>query len=250
MTTLRLEDVHALKWAGAKLLAAAVGLRSLEVLFATRPLLAVVMGALWLDWWAQRLKARWSDSEGRLSAIRPALRALAAIAFGVALGWVMIGAAAVTHTARVRWGHWHAIGFSLGAFRTAAYAFRDELLLRGIPLALTRGRIPPRWSIGFSTVLAVAPWTTEPGVRIESLLLVASMGLFLALVWQDGPGGLVAWGVHAGWLLVVQIVAQGALLDIEWSRRSPSAGAPAYFGACLFLLSSITLYRWKRTAPP
>jgi hypothetical protein len=247
---LRANDVRELGLAGSLLLAAGLAQRILESQFAKRPFLAVVITAFVLDYWARRAGARWApvelDTRGQV--VR---RWLGGFGWGAGAALFAVACAAATGSAHVGLGSASAMGIGLTALHIVAQAFRDELLYRGIPLALIGNRLPPPWPIAFSTALGVAPVLAFSSGRIELPLLALASGLFFALTWQLGAGGFVAWAAHVGWLFVIQIVVNGAPLDVEWTRGALTSdnvagGAPPYLAAHGFAAVTLALLARKR----
>jgi hypothetical protein len=249
---MRAEDVRALARGGALLLAAGVGTRLLEWAFSSRPLLAVIVSAFLLDMWSQRVRARWMPVPPQHR--RELARRLAqGLGIGVAMGVAVVAICALLGQARMHPSRASAAGLALGTLRTGAVAFRDELLYRGIPLALSDGHLPARSQLAFCAVLGAAPLVLATG-RIEALLLAGFAALYFALVWQVGRGGFFAWANHAGWLFATQVLSQGAIVDVEWVKgslasTSESGGIAAYAGAASFAAAAVILARSKRAAP-
>jgi hypothetical protein len=240
-------DVLAIARAGAMFLAAGAASRALEWVFSSRPILAVVIGAFLLDLWAQRLGARWMPpGDVKASSFTPDRLALG-VGTGLGLGLVVVLASAGLGVAHVSMGRVSAMGLGIGVVRVAAYAFRDELLLRGVPLALVQGHVPPRWAIAFCTALGVAPLVLS-ATSTAALVLGAASALFFAMTWQLGAGGFGAWAAHTGWRIAIEVVAGGSVLDVVYDKGAlPSvegaSGLPAYLAAAAFLAASAALYR-------
>jgi hypothetical protein len=245
--SMRPEDVRALARGGAMLLAAGVALRLLESIFASRPILPVVIGAFALDAWSRRLGVRWMPTPAPESRSQVFRRWVARVGIGLGIGLFVVAGSAIGGAARVGFGTASATSMAIGAVRIAAHAFRDELLYRGIPLALAEGHVPRSWSIAFCTVFGVAPLMLSSGGRLELLVLGAAAAVFFALSWQVGPGGFAAWASHTGWLFAIEVVARGAPLDVTWSLSSTTeaSGVPAYIGAAAFGLAAFILYGRK-----
>jgi hypothetical protein len=248
---MRAEDVRALARGGAMLLAAGVGNRLLEWVFSSRPLVAVIVSGLVLDFWSQRAGARWmpTPAKNRMELVRTSAKGLG---IGLAIGAAVVAICALSGQVRLHSGRPSVAGVALGTLRTGAVAFRDELLYRGIPLALLAGRLPERWALAFAAVLSSAPLALASG-QLAPLLFAGSAGLYFALVWQVGAGGFFAWANHMGWLVATQVLIQGAIVEAEWLGGSlagdaASAGLPAYLGAAAFAAAAFIVARSKRAA--
>jgi len=244
MTALRTDDVRALVRAGGMLLVAGIAARALDWIFSSRPILAVVIGAFFLDLWAQRIGARWMPGNPEASTAR---RLFAGMGTGLALGLFVVLLAAMLGAAHLSLTRASAASVGIGVLRTAAYAFRDELLFRGVPLALTRGHVPHAWSIAFSVALSVAPLVLSAG-GVAPLALTASSAFLFATIWLRGAGGFAAWVIHVGWRIAVEVVAGGSGLEVTYLKGAlPSTegaeGLPAYLGTAAFALAAFVLYR-------
>jgi hypothetical protein len=227
------EATRRLTIAGSLLLLAGVVMRLLEWTFANRPIVAVAISAFLLDIWWRRLGGRWSPSVSRAGSFKTAI---AGFAVGLAIGFFSVVGAAASGRASVVFGHFSLAGVAVGSVRAGVYALRDELLFRGTPLALA-GEAPRPWPLLFSALLGVAPLVLVPGVRIEAILLGLIAGLFFALQWKEGAGGLSAWASHTGWLLATQVVTRGTVVDV---------GLPAYLAVLAFAASGWLLCGRKR----
>lgn len=130
-------------------------------------------------------------------------------------------------------------------------AFRDELLFRGIPLALARqARIQDGYTVVFAALLGAAPLLGASPVRPEALLLTFTAGLFFALLFRAGLGR-VAFLAHAGWLFFADIGFRGALLDVSFSSGAiapfaSASGIPAYLAAAVFGIGAVGVMGWQR----
>jgi hypothetical protein len=250
MKTLGAEDLLALARGGALLLAVGTALRALDWVFPSQPIVAVVIGAFLLDLWAQRIDARWM-APGRTSSSSVTTFPAAAGA-GLALGLFVLAAAVAFGAAHASVARISAASIGIGVLRTAAYAFRDELLLRGVPLALANGYVPPAWSLAFCVALGAAPLVFSAGGFAPIALAAASSFLF-ATIWQMGAGGIAAWATHAGWRIAIEVVAGGSVLEVTYEKGAlPSiegaSGLPAYLATAAFALSAVAVLR-RNTGP-
>jgi hypothetical protein len=247
MTALRVDDVRDLVRAGALLLLAATAARGLDWVFASMPVVSAVIVAFLLDLWAQRIGARWMPPEPGNPSSLGARRFFAGMGTGLAIGLFVVLAMLALGAAHVAQGRMHAkvLGFGLG--RTAAYAFRDELMFRGVPLALMKDHVPAAWSLAFSVALAVAPIVLS-AAGFAPIALTAASALSFAVIWQRGAGGFAAWATSAGWRIAIEVIAGGSVLEVAYERGAlPStegaAGLPAYLGAAAFAFVALAIAR-------
>lgn len=240
-----MNEVHRVARGAAWILLAGTIVRGLEAGFDERPLLALGFGAFTVDFLAQRTGLRWLEDDAKP---RPPYRlAVRGIGVGVALGLGVILATRLLGVARIGPGS-PTLLVAISAIRPLLQAMRDELLFRGMPLTIAKGRFPDRLAIPFAALLGAAPLVSTPGLRPEALLLAISSGLFFGLLWRLGRGGFLAWGAHAGWLLTVDAASRGTLLDVSFSTGAlaplaRASGWPAYVATALFLLAALLVSR-------
>lgn len=232
----------------AWLLIAGVIVRLLDAHLEDKPLLALAIGAFAVDFIAQRLGVRWSSSD---DPSQPAYRkALRGFAIGLGLTAAVVLTMRLIGRAQIGWGS-PSLFLALSAARPFLQAMRDELLFRGIPLAIAgNARIPDRYALPFAALLGATPLLSSPDIRPEALLLTIGSGLFFALLWWIGRGGLLAWGAHASWLFAVDIAIRGSLLDISFAAGAlaPTARAsslPAWVAAAVFVCGAVVLTKWR-----
>ena len=208
------------------------------------PLLALVIGFFVVDIVARRLGAGFGEGG---KAYRQA-----AIGFGLgsSLALLVAGIAELAGIATVGLGA-PTLMTLLAVGRPLLMAFRDELLYRGIPLALARrARVHDGYTVVFAALLGTAPLLTAPSVRPEALLLTFTAGLFFALLFRTGLGR-VAFLAHASWLFFADIGFRGALLDVSFTSGAiapyaSAKGMPAYLAAGVFGMGAVGVMGWWR----
>jgi hypothetical protein len=238
----------------AGLTAAAVAAFLLEGWLQANPLGAAIIGALVVDVLGGRLGMVWDETR-KVKALGVVLATLRGFALGAGVTMLIVVVALMLGWVRVGRGSPSLVGLGLGLATPLAIAARDEMLYRGLPLAVMRDLIPDRWALPFTALLGAAPVVLRPGASVIGVVLAAAAGAFFAILWRLGRGGWTAWGAHAGFLFMAGAGLHGALLD-TWFRDGavvPFArahGNPAWLGALLFALAAFVAAWWfARRAP-
>lgn len=221
----------------------AIVVHLLDGWFHTNPLAASLIGAVIVDLFGGRLGLQWSEGLPATRSQR-ALRMLSGIALGAGLALFIVLVAATLRWTTVLRGSPSAMGLGLGIAGPLAMAARDELLYRGVPFAIARGRVPDRYLLPFVALLGAAPIVLQPGASVIGVVLAIASGAFFAVCWRLGRGAYVAWGAHAGWLFMAGSGVHGALLD-AWFKDGvlvPSAkahGTIAWLAAVAFAIAAL-----------
>jgi hypothetical protein len=219
-------DVDAIKRAGIWLLATGLTLRAAEAIIDVHPLFTLGIGAVAVDFVANRLGVRWNEKDQESPGLDLRLPLFGA-ALGFGIGFLVTALGLVTRTAHLAGAAMSFGPFAVGVLRAAFSSLRDELLYRGVPLAIARGRVADKWAVPFSALFGAAPLVLEPSARPESIVLAVLSGLFFARLWRRGAGGSLPCGAHFGWLLAADTVFRGAPLDLRWTAGSLAADASA-----------------------
>lgn len=141
------------------------------------------------------------------------LRTLRGLALGLGLALVLLGLGAVLGWVRLQTASPSAVGLVLGLAVPSLQAARDELLFRGVPLTIMRGKVADRYAVPFVALLGAAPQFLLPGVTLAGLCLVTVSGLVFAMLWRLGRGLYLGMGAHAGWLFMITAGSRGLLFD-------------------------------------
>lgn len=242
-----MNEVEKVARGAAWILLGGVIVRALDSGFDDRPLLALAFGAFTVDFLAQRTGVRWAEAEA--AGKSKYLEALRGLGIGIAIALAIVLASRLLGMAQMGTGS-PSLLLVMSAARPLLQAMRDELLFRGMPLAIARGRFSDKIALPFAALLGAAPLVTLPGIRPEALLLTVSSGLFFGLLWRAG-GGLLAWGAHAGWLFAADLAIRGVLLDVSFSEGAiaPAArasGWPAFVAAAGFAMGSVVMVMGRR----
>jgi hypothetical protein len=208
-------------------------------LFEGKATAAIAAQAAVAEWGAGRMGIAWSDPLARLPP-RPSHLAKRA-AFGALLGGV--AAAAVVLAAILTGGAARSNGpaspgiLLIGLLLAALGAVRDELLLRGLVLRVTRGLLPAWVALlacggaaaaacyGASTVGSLGGGSGG-GVDATALAVAALGAIALGALWMHDRGAWMAWGAHTAWVWTLESVVRGGVLDVRFGAE-PEASRPA-----------------------
>lgn len=235
-----MNDVDRIARGAAFLLLGGVVVRGLDAGFDERPLMALAFGAFAVDFLAQRAGVSWLEGDvANAKKLRTALRGLG---IGIAIAMAVLLATRVLGMARIGAGS-PSLLLLMGLARPLLLAMRDELLFRGMPLTIAKGRFSDKLALPFAALLGAAPLVSLPGIRPEAILFTVTSGLFFGLLWRRGSGSL-AWGAHAGWLFATDLAFRGGLLDVSFSTGALAptariAGWPAYLATAAFAIAAV-----------
>ncbi|MCS6900747.1 MAG: hypothetical protein RMJ98_07940 [Myxococcales bacterium] len=158
------------------LVAMSLAVTLLSQLLRERPLAALLLGALAVDFLAGRARVGWSLEAGSRGKVLLGCAVGAAAAGGAAMaGWLM------GHLRIVLWGM-DPVGVLTGVLAALALAFRDELWLRWAPWHLLEGHVSPWIRAGVVVALGVAAGVGEHGLRVGALGVAAQGALSITLL--------------------------------------------------------------------
>jgi hypothetical protein len=194
-------------------------------------MVAIAIQALIAWWGAEQMGVAWTEAaasdRGRSTASRVALGALVG---SLAAGLVVLLAVA-THAAAYAKTPPALELLALGLLVAWLTAVRDELLLRGALLRLTRGVLPPWLSLLLCAAAAAGARFGTTGATGLALGVEALRGLALAGVWMRDRGAWMACAANAGWALVLGPVVHGGVLDVRFAAEAdatiPALGVTA-----------------------
>lgn len=219
----------------AWLVGSAAALQLLDQILGRTALGTALVGAMLVDFTAGRAGVRWGASGAGRSTLRLAVGAcLALMVFGVVLA-----ISVASHWIENRGEGVHpsyALLFAIG--RASAMGVRDELLYRGIPLAVAaRAGISGPLARVFAALAGGAAIALVPAATPGAVALAVGSGWFFAALWEKDRGPWVAIGAHTMWALLLGSLLHGGLFDIDWiggtnlAIDASAAGAPAWVGA-------------------
>lgn len=227
----------------ASLCGLAIVVHLLDGWFHTNPLAASLIGAVIVDLFGGRLGLQWNQGLPA-NAWQRTLRVLRGVALGAGIALFIVLVAAMLGWTHVMRGSPTVMGLGLGVAGPLAMAARDELLYRGVPMAIAGGRVPDRYLLPFVALLGAAPIVLQPGASVIGVVLAISSGAFFAVCWRLGRGAYVPWGAHAGWLFMAGAGVHGGLLD-AWFRDgvlvpiSRAHGTIAWLAAVVFAIAAL-----------
>jgi hypothetical protein len=188
---------------------------------------AVAVLAAIAEWGVGTMGIAWSDP------LRPAptWRSIRArIAYGLGLGFVaaglVIASTLVTRAATIK----HAVpslsALAVGVLVGALAAVRDELLLRGFVLRVTRGLFSTPIAILVCGVAAVAARLGVDGTITLAILAEGLRAIALSALWVRDRGAWMAIAANAAWAWTTGPLTHGGLFDLRFVRE-PDASVPA-----------------------
>jgi hypothetical protein len=230
---------------------AAAAIQLIDVLLTQSALAAPLLGAFAADaassragllWWPSTKADPKSAPSGAAAGAKYAalgasiaiVTALAIALVGVALGWATIAAGSLS------------ISFVFAIVRAAAIGLRDELVLRGIPLAVAeRAGVSDRFALLFASLAGAASLASAPATTLPAIVLALTSGFAFALVFRR-YGVFAASGAHAGWTLALGPLLRGDVLNVDWRDSalvigSRAAGKPAWLAAAIVLVAGVGL---------
>lgn len=226
---------------GAAQLAVAVFARNEMALLAVQAALA--------EWGAGRMGIAWSDPLASTASWKQlGGRAGKGVALGAAAATAIVVVAVATAgaTCTVRSP---AVGLlAVGLVGALLQAVRDELLLRGVVLRVTRGLLPSWGTLLACGGAAAAARFGVDGALGIGLAVEALRGAVLGAIWTRDRGAWMAVGANAAWAWTLGSIVRGGVLDVRFATE-PDAGIPAL----AVLLAATVAAHWatrRRTARP
>jgi hypothetical protein len=215
----------------------------------TKPLAAVVAGALIAEFVVQRSKI---DLPEPVKPARPLRSPKLEAGIGIALSAVIIGfyvlIGVLTKQATFSKGAWSVDGLLFGVLRSAAVSFRDETLWRWLPLVLALRCTHWRPASAFVVVVSTAGlWLDLPhslgaiwvqiAMATMSLVLIRGTGkLTTSLAFHGSMNWLYGTFMVSGWGFSWNT---GQILPLNSARE-----VPAYlFGTLVFLMAATLYFR-------
>ena len=220
---------------GAIQLASAVFTKNATALVAVQAALA--------EWGAGRVGIAWSDPLGAAPSW-PVLgrRAGTGVALGGSAAALVVTVALITHAAAMATSHAAVSALLVGLVVATLAAVRDELLLRGVVLRVTRGLWPTWGALAACGAAAAAARFGVDGVLSLALLVEALRGVALGALWVKDRGAWMAVGANAAWTWGLGSVVRGGLLDVRFSTEA-DAGVPALV---VLAAAAVAAFVWAR----
>jgi hypothetical protein len=197
----------------------------------------VIVQAVAAEWGAGRMGIAWSDPFGDAPTSKIiARRAGLGTAVGAIAGAATVALALATGAAVRVHGAPSAGLLGVGLFVAVLSAVRDELLLRGVVLKVTRGLLPAWVALVACGGAAAAARLGVEGVVGVPLLVEGLRGVALGAIWIRDRGAWMAVAASAAWSWTLGSVVRGGLLDVRFgveAEASPPALATVALGAVL-----------------
>jgi hypothetical protein len=195
-------------WAGVQLAA---------TIFSRNATAAVAVQAALAEWGAGRLAIPWSDP----SAPVPSWKAIGAragrgAALGVLAAALVVGVALLAHAASFVKSPPSVGLLVVGLVVSLLGAVRDELLLRGLVLRVTRGMLPTWTALLVCGAAAAAARFGVEGAMGLVLAGEAIKGAVLGAVWVKDRGAWMAVAANTVWTWTIGSVVGGGLLDVRF----------------------------------
>jgi hypothetical protein len=187
----------------------------------------VIVQAVVAEWGAGRMGIAWSDPLGDVPRWKAlARRAALGIALGATAGTVTV-VVALSIGAAVRAKGAPTVGLlAVGLVVAVLSAVRDELLLRGVVLKVTRGLLPAWAALLACGGAAVAARFGAESAVAPALLIEGLRGVALGAIWIRDRGAWTAVAASAAWSWTLGSVVRGGLVDVRFATEV-GAGLPA-----------------------
>jgi hypothetical protein len=205
--------------------------------------LALVQAGL-AEWGAGRMGIAWSDPLAAIPTSRAIVRrATRGAALGGAAAFTVLGVSLATRGAAIVPGE-PAIGLlGVGLFASSLAAVRDELLLRGVVLRMTRGLLPVWASLLTCGAAAAAARFGVDGTLTTSAAAEALRGIALGALWLHDRGAWMACAANASWMWTLGSMAHGGLVDLRFASDPDGGTIALAVLAAVNLVAAILLRR-------
>jgi hypothetical protein len=205
--------------------------------------LALVQAGL-AEWGAGRMGIAWSDplapmpTSGAIArrAARGAALGSAAAAVVILIALATRGAAMVPNAPSVGL-------LGIGLFASTLGAVRDELLLRGVVLRMTRGLLPTWVSLVACGAAAAAARFGVDGLLTASVAAEALRGIALGALWVHDRGAWMACAANASWMWTLGSIAHGGLVDVRFATEPDGGTSGVVVLAAAAIVAAISLRR-------
>lgn len=201
------------------------GCRAFDVLLEAQSLAAAVAQVVLVEWGASRLGVVWTDpaSPPRTSALAKRVAQGAAVGFAVAA--LVIGTLVASRALTLEPVARAEIAvLAIGLFTAALHAWRDELLVHGIPLRALSGTAT---ASPLSRTLACGVTSAgmalgRPDADPRTVFAAALVGVVFGVLWLQDRGALVPVSAHAAFrwasgALVSGGIVHGRLAADAWA---------------------------------
>jgi hypothetical protein len=223
------------------------GVQAAAMVLERKPLALGMVQAAMAEWGAGRLGITWSDPWAPLpSGAEVARRAARGAALGAAVSGGVVVAALVTGGATAVRGSPNVGLLMVGLTSAVLTAVRDELLLRGVVLRVTRGLFPTWAAVMTCGAAAAAARFGVDGSVSAAVPADALRAVALAALWLRDRGAWMACAANASSIWALGSIVRGGLVDIRFPGE-PEAGASAV--AVLAAVAAVAAVSLRRLQP-
>ncbi|HEX8795598.1 MAG TPA: CPBP family glutamic-type intramembrane protease [Polyangiaceae bacterium] len=193
------------------------GVQLASLIFAKNATAAVAVQAALAEWGAGRLAIAWSDprvpapSWGAIGA-----RSGKGAAVGIVAAALVVGVSIAVHKATLVSSPPSLGLLAVGLVVAVLTAVRDELLLRGLVLQVTRGSLPTWAALLVCGAAAAAARFGVEGALGLVLAGEAIKGIVLGGIWVKDRGAWMAVAANTAWTWTIGSVVGGGLLDVRF----------------------------------
>jgi hypothetical protein len=202
-------------WAGTQIAA---------TVFSRNATATVAVQAALAEWGAGWMAISWSDPLAPIPGWPEIRRRTGTgLALGIGAAGLGVGVALATGAAVVAERSFGGGLLAIGLLVAVLSAVRDELLLRGVALKVTRGLVPWWASLLACGACAAAARYGLDGTLGLGLAIEGLRGVALGALWVRDRGAWMAIAANTGWLWMVSSVAHGGLVDVRFVGQSESS---------------------------
>jgi hypothetical protein len=148
--------------------------------------------------------------------------------------------ALIAHAAIVTSGAFAVTPLLVGLVIAALCAVRDEILLRGVVLGVTRLLPLPVALLACGLAAAAARLGTD-GALTSALAPEALRGVALGALWLRDRGAWMAWAANTAWSWTTGPVLGGGLFDVRFASK---AGPDGVSGLAILALAAAAASSW------
>jgi hypothetical protein len=201
-------------------------------------------------WAAERMGIAWTDPPARGSvAVRVVVRAARGALLGSLAAALVVLIAAATQRPALERSPPSMELLAVGLLVASLAAVRDELLLRGAIVRLTRDALPPWGLVLLCGAASAAARFGTSGVAGVALAIETLRGMALAGVWIRDRGAWMACAANTAWALVLGPAVHGGLLDVRFAAEvDVDAGFPALGVAAAAAVAALFASLWALPA--
>jgi hypothetical protein len=229
-----------------------VGCRVIQIFLATQSMASSVAQAVLAEWGAGRLGVTWTAPDETLSPARSARRAAEGAGMGVAVAALVLGVLVASRGAMVSAASSGGVSLLVVGFVGASLtAWRDEMILHGIPLRALQGTslgaVPKALACGITSA-GYALGRTDASPR--TVFVAALVGVLLGLLWVRDRGVWQPWAAHAALRFATGTLFSGGLLQVRLADSTWAGGDGGMLAgtAAVIAIAPVAVLALVRTA--